>query len=158
MGRDSRSATEAGPERRADEARELPRATGRQAQRPPDAQEVAVDEVPRAPARLGAPQWVQMRPAEQLAPLDESELVNWLALPRPASRHAARKLEALQKLMVTPGPEQTQPAEQQALPLTELSRAAGLQPEPLPLVVPRQEAQQARPPSVSSAPLLPQLP
>ena len=68
---DSRSATEAGPEWRQDESLELPRATERQAQRPPDAQEWAAVEVPRASARMGAPQWARMRPVGRLARVDE---------------------------------------------------------------------------------------
>jgi hypothetical protein len=72
--RDSRSATEAGLELRADESLELPRATERQAKRPPDAQEWVAAEVPRALARMGAPQWARTRLVGQLARMDESVL------------------------------------------------------------------------------------
>ena len=67
---------EAVPEWSQDESLELLRAMERQAQRPPDAQEWAVVEVPRASARMGALQRARMRPVERLARVDELALAN----------------------------------------------------------------------------------
>jgi hypothetical protein len=73
---DFRSAMEAAPEWRQDESLEPPRATERQARRPPGAREWAAVEVLKGSARMGAPQRARMRPVGRLARLDELVLAN----------------------------------------------------------------------------------